>query len=518
MLVLRKVNWNVIEKWLSFLGGDLFKELVIWFALGIATVFFSLYNYHLQPWTLDDAFITFRYSENFVEGKGIVYNPGEYVEGYTCFLWLILLALVKKLGFDIVIASKVLGSIFTFLSLFLISRTHKIVKDTPWFVSFVSVLVLGSFGTFTAWAMSGMETSMTGFLVLCVFLLYGAITSRRLFYYLGHFLVGVFIALATMARIDAGIILPPILLCAGYEALRKGRWSAPILVVFGFGVVYFPYFLWRYYYYGWLLPNTFYVKVGSSWDQIKRGFDYTKYFLLSSSILWVPVIFTQLVSVRRWGNKYLLIAGMGIAVIFQFLYVVIVGGDCMPAYRFFAPVAPIIAMLVGYGLSIRGFSRWRASVVLLIIVCFNLWQCYNDKSLYDRILSDRVAEIGKESGEWLRANVPPDSLLATNTAGSVAYYSRLRVIDMLGLNDEHIAHRYIPSLGKGYAGHEKGDGKYVLSRKPDYIMFGSASGSKTPRFLSDKEMAGDKEFIENYVYRTHSLPSGRVLHIYERKK
>lgn len=520
MFVLSRVTEDSrgTNKWILIATSDLFKELLVWVALGVATVTFSVYNFNLQPWTLDDAFITFRYAENFVEGKGIVYNEGEYVEGYTCFLWLILLAGIKKLGFDIVIASKLLGSLFTFVSLLLVSRLHRIIKGTSWFVSLASVLILGTFGCFTAWAMSGMETSMTGFLVLATFLLYGFLTSREIISGLGSFIVGILVALTTMSRIDAGIILPPLFFCVLYEGWKRNKWTLPIMLIIGFGILYLPYFVWRWVYYGWFLPNTFYVKVGSSWDQINRGLDYVKFFLLSSSVVFIPVIFSQMLSGRSLGNSRFFVISTGLAVILQFLYVITVGGDCMPAYRFFTPVAPLIAVLAGYGLSLEIFSRWKSLIMLFSIVCFNLWQCYNDKSLYDRILSDRVAEVGKESGEWLRDNVPPDSLLATNTAGSVAYYSKLRVIDMLGLNDEHIAHRNIPTLGKGFAGHEKGDGKYVLSRKPDYIMFGSASGNKSPRFLSDREIAVEKEFNENYVYKAYPLPSGRVLHLYERKK
>ena len=44
---------------------------------------------------------------------------------------------------------------------------------------------------------------------------------------------------------------------------------------------------------------------------------------------------------------------------------------------------------------------------------------------------------------------------------------------MLGLNDAHIGHTSTADLGKGRAGHEKGDGKYVLSRSPDYILMGN---------------------------------------------
>ena len=40
----------------------------------------------------DDAFISFRYTRNLIEGHGLVFNPGERVEGYTNFLWILELA------------------------------------------------------------------------------------------------------------------------------------------------------------------------------------------------------------------------------------------------------------------------------------------------------------------------------------------------------------------------------------------------------------------------------------------
>ena len=46
----------------------------------------------LIDWELDDAYISYRYALNFVQGHGLVYNPGEPVEGYTNFLWTIFIA------------------------------------------------------------------------------------------------------------------------------------------------------------------------------------------------------------------------------------------------------------------------------------------------------------------------------------------------------------------------------------------------------------------------------------------
>src|SRR5690606_33595760 len=48
----------------------------------------------------DDAFISFRYSQNLANGHGLVFNPGEKVEGYTNFLWTWLFSIPERLGWD----------------------------------------------------------------------------------------------------------------------------------------------------------------------------------------------------------------------------------------------------------------------------------------------------------------------------------------------------------------------------------------------------------------------------------
>src|SRR5262245_16319000 len=56
----------------------------------------------------DDAFISYRYAKNWVDGLGLVFNPGEHVEGYTNFLWTILIGVFVKLGADPLVVSRVL--------------------------------------------------------------------------------------------------------------------------------------------------------------------------------------------------------------------------------------------------------------------------------------------------------------------------------------------------------------------------------------------------------------------------
>ncbi|MFQ5600634.1 MAG: hypothetical protein ACE5G2_08770, partial [Candidatus Krumholzibacteriia bacterium] len=84
--------------------------------------------------------------------------------------------------------------------------------------------------------------------------------------------------------------------------------------------------------------------------------------------------------------------------------------------------------------------------------------------------ADPAAHYGRQVGEWLRAHAAESTLVATNGAGSLPYFSELPVIDMLGLTDAHIA-RTRPDPSQ-WIGHEKGDAAYVLGRRPDIIVLG----------------------------------------------
>jgi len=67
-------------------------------------------------------------------------------------------------------------------------------------------------------------------------------------------------------------------------------------------------------------------------------------------------------------------------------------------------------------------------------------------------------------------NAAPGESIAAMGAGAIAYYGDRETIDLLGLNDKHIARIETPAIGTGTAGHEKRDPAYVLNeRRPTYI-------------------------------------------------
>jgi hypothetical protein len=154
---------------------------------------------------LDDSFISFRYAENFSLGQGLVYNFGEKVEGYTSFLWVLLLALGKTIGFGIILFSKLLGTIFGIGSIFLLINAHRFVRDIDDKVAIMATLFLGTCGIFTPWATSGMEVTMFTFFVLLSLLLY--ISTTQITNDKKHLLVvGAVCAISAMTRPEGVLI------------------------------------------------------------------------------------------------------------------------------------------------------------------------------------------------------------------------------------------------------------------------------------------------------------------------
>lgn len=437
----------------------------------------ALISWDLQPWTLDDAYISFRYAENFAAGHGLVYNPGERVEGYTTFLWVVLLGLGDLLGADVRILAKLLGALCAAATVLLLAFAHRVVPTLPRPAGALAAAWLGTCCVFSAWAMPGMEVPLVALLLLGTSLT--ALAERPV-------LTGVLGALALMTRPDCIVVVGVWMLHAAW----RRRWRAPAVLA----ALYGPYFLGRWWYYGWLLPNTFYAKVGASEAQLERGLEYLSGFGSAAGLLVLPAFFARR---RPW---------LAVAWIAHLGFVVAVGGDVMPAFRFIATVLPLI--LLGAGVALASLGTRGVWGALALGIALNAWQYGHHPDLEPRIRRGVVGLRGEEVGLWLREHVDPDLVLATNTAGSVPYFSGLQTIDMLGLNDTHIAHVDMRRMGEGRAGHEKADGAYVFERAPDIVQFGSARGREKPTFRSDRELYRQPGFTERYQLVEVRLPSG----------
>jgi arabinofuranosyltransferase len=112
-------------------------------------------------------------------------------------------------------------------------------------------------------------------------------------------------------------------------------------------------------------------------------------------------------------------------------------------------------------------------------------------------VSERWEWDGQELGLLLkRAFSQQRPLLAVTAAGCLPYWSGFPSLDMIGLNDHHIARRRPPNMGRGLIGHEMGDGAYVLDRRPDIIVFGIGI---RPVFRTGEELSRMPQFHEWYA-------------------
>ncbi|RME28748.1 MAG: hypothetical protein D6798_01695, partial [Deltaproteobacteria bacterium] len=289
---------------------------------------------------------------------------------------------------------------------------------------------------------------------------------------------------------------------------REGRLGTLAALVAAFGLVAGSWFSWRLGYYGQLLPNTFYVKVGATGDQLLRGLVYVGQCV---QVVW-PLIVVPLAAL--WLPVEAGLSVGALLLLLHTLYVVAVGGDVFWGYRFYAAYLPIGALAAASVIRhLPVGPRLRVACAGLALVV-NLWWMATSSQLN---IDTGVSRDGIEVGRWLAEHAPPDAVLATNIAGSIPYASGLRTIDTLGLNDRHIAHRRVETMGQGRPGHEKGDGAYVLDRAPDYVLFASSRGARLPKFLGDQELYDSDEFHRLYDLHAYDIRDGLRVWIWVRR-
>ena len=429
--------------------------------------------------TVDDAFISFRYADNLVSGHGLVFNPGERVEGYTNFLWCLLIAPFIAMSIDPELAARGLGLVASAALLAGVVRFSPKPVSAPEIV-WVAPLLTAVSPAIAVWASGGMEAPLFACLVVwSAGLAAHGLSEDRL-----HPAAALLAAAATLTRPEGlGLFAVLALLLL---ALRRGRPNAARDFARWcglFGIVFVPYFAWRWTYYGDLLPNTFYAKVGFNGAQVVRGLEYYGSFLAESG-WWLLLPLVGLV----WSRDRTAVVLFGGLFAALGTYVALVGGDGLPMYRFLVPVLPLWFLLIALaaaGLVSRfapGRSLRLLGAVLVLALCARSAVPAFAGPALRYVEQDRwEVSAWKEMGRYLATSPDPNASVAVIAAGALPYFSGLPAIDMLGLNDRSIAHREMPRLGTGQAGHEKYDVDYVLDREPTYVFIGAYGMSAQPR-------------------------------------
>jgi hypothetical protein len=420
---------------------------------------------HCLRWnyTVDDAYISFRFAENLLGGRGLVYNPGERVEGYTNFLWVLLVAVPMELHISPVVATKIFGLAASSALLVLVALD--LGKERGRVIGFGAALLLALDPAFSLWTTAGLETPL--------FLLFAYLTLRPLLVGDGALRArsGVYAGLAALTRPEGYLLFAAALVASLVARAKQPPWRAALL----FAALVVPHLVFKQVYYGALLPNTYEAKVGGvlAWDRGARYmtdwlFRYGAWPVALAAAAGIVSVFLRSAEERaaRRARSLLIVAALFA------IYVVAVGGDGLPMFRFALFLLLPLAILAADGVApLLRFAPGLAPAALFVALSlFPLRNSfagpYHAFAVDDR---ERVRLHWVEIGKWLARHTLPDDVVAVGVAGAIPFYGKIAAIDMLGITDAHIA-RAPAAIGSGIAGHERGDMSYVLAKEPDFIL------------------------------------------------
>ena len=415
-------------------------------------------------WLSDDGFISFRYAQNLAEGRGLVYNAGEYVEGYTNLLWTLALAGFMRWGAQPEIMSHVLGITCWLAQAALLAwwSWRRAASDGTRYLPLAAALTL-ILEDQQRWATGGLETSMFGlFASWGLLLLAVEVPNRR-----RQLLAALLLGLATLTRPDGVLfcalgVIYAFLARPGAELRQRIVDSATVavpLALIGVALVTF-----KLSYYGDIFPTAFYAKSALA-DYTRQGLYYVDLFVQRN---WFMGPFVLLVLWPARANlKQLLTPRHGLLlcafVMFTF-YVIHSGGDFMYARRLM-PALPFLWLLFEALLGCIRASAPAFGLFLLTLVASAvpnnpfgsaertmLRGVANEWAFYPK---DYVA-FCRNRGEFLHRVLGerPVRAVYTNGLAMLAYYSRLPyLVEFSGLTQYSVAK--MQSEGRGRVGHEK---------------------------------------------------------------
>jgi hypothetical protein len=463
----------------------------------------------------DDAMISMRYAKNLASGFGLVWNAGgERVEGYTNPLWVLYMAAVHLLPIPAAKISLVVQTTAVALlvaNLFAVRRVALLAAGGREAVAVGAVVLTAFYLPLNSWSLQGMEVSAL-VLIMSVSLwkileALGSGTFPRAVY--------VLLGASTFLRLDMVVPLAGVAIflavCDPVNRWRHLTWSAAVLAVFIGAQT-----ALRFWYYGEIVPNTYYLKLTGFPLLIRMGHGLfvLAWFILRSNVLLFAV--ALIVTVQSDRRVRLLLWTFTV----QMAYSVYVGGDAWEYWggsnRYISIAMPGFFILLSYGLfhvsrvvttemasrlpTFGTVARLQAWVFPLLVGysvisvnCIYGVEALAELSLIHAPLhtgtdGENNAEV--EEALLLQQITTEDATIAVARAGTIPYFTNRFSVDELGKSDRHIAHQ--PARGeKGLhgvidfrPGHMKYDYAYSIGTlKPDVVVQLFENGDEAAPYL-----------------------------------
>ena len=444
----------------------------------------------------DDAMVSMRYARNLAQGYGLVWNPGgERVEGYTNPLWVLFMAVFHLLPIPpakISLLVQLSGAAFLVANLFVVKKIAEKLTADP-FVALLAVAFTAFYAPLNNWGLLGTEVSLLTLITsLAVWLGLQALhlkkTSPWLFVLLGF---------STLIRMDMAIpylvVLGFLLLANPLERKKNLIWGLGLLAVALAGQT-----LFRWLYYGDLLPNTYYLKMAGYPALLRMARGLYVLFMFSWNFNWIIFLLPLTILLFRRDRS---VVFMFLVFLGQLAYSIYVGGDAWEhkggSNRYIAIAMPVFFTLLSFALCLlRDFlvkhlkpGSKRAEIAANIglvsiatIMLINMNFLGDFKSLGKWLLLQTPDYVrGNEEYVKIALDVQkataPEAKIAVVSAGAIPYFADRYAIDLLGKGDAIIANLKarntdaISNMELFRPGHMKWDYDYSIGKlRPDAIV------------------------------------------------
>ncbi len=402
----------------------------------------------LESFPLDDSWIHFQLARNVAEGRGFAYNPGVPVSSSTAPLWTVILAGLFKVGGVYPAWAKAAGVAAALGSAWMARRLALLwAGDAA--LGLTAALVTAWSAPMVWGALSGMEVTLAALLVTAALVAHveGRVASSAA-------LVG----LAVLARPESALLVP-LLWLAGPLTMRRSAAALGIPAV-----LLLPWVAFNLRTSGTPLPTTAAAKIEGGLIGLLEGARESATVTLASRPWQLPGLW---ILWRRGGRAWALPASILLVHPLAMALLAPYRGPAFQEGRYsiqLLPLAIVVAVASLVALSFPGRAQgegWLLRIGMALLLAASLSSLSPGATRYAWAVQN-IDAMQVNLGRWVRANTPPESRLALNDVGAIAYLGRREVIDVMGL----VTPAIIPYRRDG----ETGVLRYLERACPDYLI------------------------------------------------
>lgn len=479
--------------------------------LSLTDLTYSLYT--VWDFTTDDAYISWRYASQLVAGHGFLWHQDiPLVEGFSNFLWVILSALIIKMQWPLLLSIKIISCCCLVLTLFFLYRLSRLFLNR--LLATLPILIFSHYQGVSWWTVSGMETML--YCSLCLFFTWQSCLAfgytrceyskkpegLELYSTTSWLFCNVSLLLLALTRFEGLIWAVPLLFFMVCQYVtgrdrkaflnRKHMYCWFAISFFGLIIPYLAYFIWRVYYFGHWVPNSFTCKTSAEGKIFVVDFDYLL-VVLPLLIVSMPYLLS-----RRKDCKHLFLWFPSL------LYgILLFKANPVVAYflRLFLGPFALLTLLPVLGLVyLREYISIKKDCDLLVVLAIALltWTIvpggdYQFLSLKSDDYKER-SQIRLSVAQLLNQKANPNDSVYLSDCGIIPFFSRrdLYFIDAQCLNNPELTQSPYKENMSLYAKH------LISDVKPDWIIVSYYPEDEIGDYLTD--LLFENDFYNHYQF------------------